>query len=353
MKNKKIKVLYIFAGERRGIERQWEKGDAPDTYLLGLNYMKDFDIDAEYVETDFINRIRKFNFNLAIFPLFFKINKYNIVFSGGSLVFPLVYRVILRFKKTKLVWYNTFFTNAIRRSSGIKKDIIIKIIKSLDGIVCPSKTQYDFLKEQGVDESKLFLVSNGVDIDFIKREQAKIKPDEEEYILSVGKDMGRDYGTLIEAVSGLNLKVKIVALPRNIKNEDTSSRFIDFTGHIPFNELLRYYKNAKFVVLPTKSEASLDASDCSGQYVLLDSIASRKAVIISKRKSLEDYVEDKKDVIMVEPENPEELRLAIELLMNDPGLVKTMEENIGAKSVKFTTKNFAKQLSIIFKKVYE
>ncbi len=351
--NKKIKVLYIFSKERKEIEQQWKEGTMPDTYLLGLNHMADFDIDAEYIETSFINKLRKWNFNLASFPLFFKIRKYDVVFSGGSLLFPFVYRFIFRMKKPKLIWYNTFFTNTIRKSRGLKKDLIVEVIKSLDGIVCPSKIQYDFLREWGIDEDKLFLVSSGVDVDFIKREQEKIKPDEEgEYILSVGKGNGRDYNTLIEAVKKLNLRVKIVALPKNLPNANqVSSHFVNFTGPVPFNKLLKYYKNAKFIIIPTKSENSLDASDCSGQYVLLDSMASGKPVIASKRKSLEGYVEDKKDVVLVDPENPEQLQSAIELLINSPELVKTMEQNMDTKSVKFTTKNFAKQLSEIFRKV--
>jgi len=353
--NKKIKVLYIFAGERRGMEKQWKDGTMPDTYLLGLNHMKDFDIDAEYIETDLMNKLRKKNFNFAALPLFFKLRKYDIVFSGGSLFLPFLYKFIFRIKRPKFIWYNTFFTNAIRRSNGIKKDIIIETIKSLDGIICPSKIQYDFLVDWGVDDRKLFLVHNGVDVDFIKREQEKIdlEDGEEDYILSVGKDMGRDYNTLIEAVKKLNLNVKIVAMPRNLKNTDhVSSHFVNYTGPVPFNKLLEYYKKAKFIVIPTKSEESLDASDCSGQYVLLDSMASGKSVIASKRKSLEGYVEDRKDVVLVDPEDSGQLQSAIELLINSPELVKTMEKNMDIKSVRFTTKNFAKQLSEVFKNIY-
>ncbi|MBU1557760.1 glycosyltransferase family 4 protein [Patescibacteria group bacterium] len=356
MENKKLKVLYIFSKETKPLEEMWKAGEMPDTYLLGLNHLKDFDVDAEYIETDYINKWRKYNVNLSAFPLFFKIRKYDVVFSEGSLFFPFIYKFILRFKKPKFVWYNTFFTNIIKKNSGFKRDLIVETIKSLDGIACPSKIQHDFLLEWGVKPEKLFLVSNGVDVDFIQKEQAKMDLEEEnggeDYILSVGTEGKRDYNTLIEAVKKLNLKVKIVAMPRKLKNENrVSSHFVDFTGPVPFNKLLKYYKDAKFVVIPTKNEDTLDVSDCLGQYVLLDSIASGKPVIASKRMSLDDYVQDKKDVVLVDPENSEDLQSAIELLINSPELVKTLQKNMDVKSMKFTTENFARQLAVIFKKV--
>ncbi len=350
-KNKKLKVLYIYAGERRETERLWKEGKMPDTYLLGLNYIKDFDIDADYIETPLINKLRKINFNLAALPLIFKARKYDIVFSGGSLFFPFLFRVVLRMKKTKLVWYNTFFTNAIKRSSGLKKRIILKTMKSLDGIVCPSKAQYDFLLSQGVDKDKLFFVLNGVDVAYIQKKQRDIKPAEEDYILSVGKDMGRDYETLIDAVKNIGMKVKIVAMPRNINTADLPKN-VEFLGSVPFDELLGLYKNAKLIVIPTKSEESLDASDCSGQYVLLDSLASGKAIIASKRNSLKDYVDNMKDVFLVEPEDSDDLQTAIKFLLDNPEKVKEMERNTRRKSGLFTTRNFAKQLVFcVFDKV--
>ena len=38
MSNKRIKVLYIFAGERKEMERKCRKGEMPDTYFIGMKF---------------------------------------------------------------------------------------------------------------------------------------------------------------------------------------------------------------------------------------------------------------------------------------------------------------------------
>ena len=64
-------------------------------------------------------------------------------------------------------------------------------------------------------------------------------------------------------------------------------------------------------------------------------------------------MKDGSSAILVEPEKSKELLPVIKLLMNDPEIIKNLEEYVSIKSVKFTTENFAEQLSVIFKKIYE
>ncbi|MEK7070887.1 MAG: glycosyltransferase family 4 protein [Patescibacteria group bacterium] len=170
MDNERLKVLYLFAGEREETIKRWEAGEGPDSYLIGYNHMASFGIKADYVENRFINRIRKINFNLANLILIKKIREYDVVFSGGSLALPLLAKVILGFKRPKFVWYNTFFTNALKRNRGtLRGRVLRRVILSLDAIVCPSNAQRDFLIKTGCDPKKVFYVPNGVDIDFIER----------------------------------------------------------------------------------------------------------------------------------------------------------------------------------------
>jgi len=350
---KKIKVLYIFAGQRKKTEEAWRAGMMPDTYFIGMNHMHLFDIDAEYIETSLINRLRRINFNLANIFLIFKMRQYDIIFTGASIFFIFLAKVIFRFSKPKFVYYNTSLTNLYKRSNrGFKKWMVKKTIKSLDLIVCPSVAQKDFLIKQGFDKNKICFIANGVDVDFISCHNDQKKP-VEKFILSVGKDMGRDYKTLIEVVRNIDINVKIVAVPANIYDiKDIPSNVTIET--LPFMDLLDLYKNCEFVVIPTKKEDYLNASDCSGQYVLLDSMASSRAVIVSKRETLKDYFVDGEDGIVVESENPAELRAAIEKLINHPSLAKEMGNRAFMRvSDNFTTKKFAERLASAFKLIVD
>ena len=352
MSNKRIKVLYIFAGERKGMEKQWQKEEMPDTYFIGLNYMKEFGIDAEYIENKLVNYLRNKNFNLANIILFFKIRKYDVVFSGASLLIIFLTKVIFRFSKPKFVCYNTFLTNLIKNNTGVKAWIIRKTIKSIDAIVCPSKAQKDFLIKQGFSKDKIYFITNGVDVEFIRKKQAELSQEpKEKFILSVGRDAGRDYKTLVEAVKNLDIKVKIIALPRNLKGIDNLPANISVET-LPFLKLVELYKQAEFIIIPTKKEENLQSADCSGQYVLLDSLASKQATIASKRSTIYDYVDDQKEAILVEPESPKQLKNAINYLLNNPKKAKELGINAFLRAKEqFTTKIFAKNLAQIFTKL--
>ncbi len=354
MQNKKIKVLYLFAGERKETIEKWRNGEMPDSYLIGLNHMSNQDIEADYIETRLINRLRKINFNLANLLLLFKIRQYDIVFCGGSLLLPLIAKIFLRFKKPKFVWYNTFFTNSLKRNKNtIRGWILKKTILSLDGIICPSTAQRDFLLNIGCNPDRVFYVPNGVDVPFIESNEEKVEGTSEPFILSVGKDMGRDYKTLIEAVRGLPIQVKIVAYPRNIENLKNIPGNVSVEA-VSFDNLLKLYKNASIVVIPTKSESWLNASDCSGQYVLLDSMASGKAIIASERATLRDYISDDIDAKIVQAEDPVKLREAIIGLLENKDLMARLGINARDRAQKmFTTKIMADNLASVFKSVYK
>jgi len=350
--SKKPKVLYIFAGERRRVEELWKKGEGPDTSLIGFNYLKDFGIDAEYIETSLMNRLRKINYNLANLSLIFKIRQYDVLFSGSSLFLPFVSKVLFHFKKPKFVWYNTFFTNALKRNQkGLKSWAIRKAIGSLDAIVCPTKRQKEFLIKEGFDEKKIFCIPTSVDADFIEKKQNNTEPSAKKYILSVGKDNGRDYKTLIEAMRGLDeVNLIIVALPRNLKGINDIPSNVTIRYNVPFNELVGIYKNAKFIIITTKKEDHTDASDCSGHYVLLDSMVSGKAIIVSDRSTLREYFENGSDGIMVPPEDVVALRNAIKELYENP----ERQAQMGARAKNkiqegFTTRKMAESLSDLFK----
>lgn len=348
--------MYIFANERKQMERERQERIMPDTYFIGLNYLEKFGINAEYAENKIINFIRQRSFNLTNIFLLFKIRKYDIVFSGSSLMIVFLAKVIFRFRKPKFAWYNTFFTNLLKRNkAGLKNWIIRKSINSLDAIVCPSSAQKDFLIKEGFKKEKIFFIPTGVDVDFIiSKQKALLDYKGEKYILAVGRDMGRDYKTLIEVVRGLNIKLKIAALPRNFEKSvlENLPVNIEFLGFVPFGRLVEIYKNAEFVVISTKKENDFDGSDCSGHSVMLDAMASGKAIVASCRSTIIDYITDGQEGILVEPENIEKFLEAIKKLLDNPQLAKEMGARSREKSVKsLSTEIFAKNLAEIFNRI--
>ncbi len=346
------KVLYLYAGSRQKFYEAWNRGLVADTQLLGLNYMAKFGIDAQFIEYSFAEKLRRISFNLVHIPYIWAIRRFDIVFICAGLPLVFLVKYILRFKKPKFVIYNTYLTNALKRHPrGIINFINRKAIQSIDCVVCTARFQVKFLIEQGFDCSKI--VFHPIGIDTKRFYDASLKNDEKEnsepYIVSVGRDPGRDYKTLFEAVRGLPAKVKVATKPSVVAGLDIPPN-VEVIYNIPYEEMPALYNKALFAVVPLRDAEDPKGSDTSGQYGFLEPMASGKAVIVSDKETVHDYLVHEKNSLLVKLGNPIHLRSAIERLLSDHELRKQLAKE-GQKDVmeKFTSERFAQSLAEIFK----
>lgn len=342
-----MKVLYLYAGTRRKLYEEFLKGEQPDTALVGLNHLSKFGIEAEFYETKFTEILRKISFNLTQLPVMFGIGNYDVVFSGSGLLTLFLVKFVLGRKKPKWFIYNTYLSNLIKRNrTGLKGWFIRKSISSADGIICPSEAQRTFLEEEGFDKSKLHFLPYGIDENFYSNIKSSSN---EKYIISAGRDVGRDYKVLIDALSGTEIPLTIGALPRNFPGIENFPSNIEVDYFKP-KVLAGLMKSAQFVVIPTIPEDKMIGSDCSGQYVLLESMMLGKAIITTSRSTLSDYFKDGENGILVPPESPMALKEAILKLWQNPELAEKMgRTNAGLARKLFTTKRFAEDFAKLLK----
>ncbi|MBI2065658.1 MAG: glycosyltransferase family 4 protein [Candidatus Zambryskibacteria bacterium] len=346
-----LRVLYLFAGQRRKLYEEYKSGKASDIHLVGLNRMADYGIDATFLENWLTEFLRKISFNLTQLPVLFRLRSCDIIFSGSGLLTLFLVKYVFRFKKPKWVIYNTYLSNLLKRNKkGLKAWVIRKAIFSADAIVSPSLAQQDFLRNLGFPDRKNYYVPYGIDYHFYDKD-TKAPGILEPYIFSSGRDVGRDYKTLIEAVKGLPLKLIIAASPRNFKDIGELPLNVDVL-YLKRTETQPFLKQALFVVTTTIQEDKMLGSDCSGQYSLLESMSFAKAVITTARATLTGYFEGGEDGIIVSPYNVEELKEAINMLWNDPQKAKVMGEAGRRKVInQFTMEIFARKLAEIFHKI--
>lgn len=343
-----MKVLYLYAGSRKAFYEKWKQGLVPDTQLLGLNYMKGLGIDAKFVEWRLPELLRQISFNLVHLPYIFAIRKYDIVFICVGLPLVFLAKYILRWKKPKFVIYNTFLANALKRNpSGISGFITRKAIEGLDMIVCTARAQIPPLIAAGIAREKITFVPIGIDArSFAGLANGNFSRD---YILSVGRDLGRDYKTLFEAVRRLDIKVVVTTKREAVAGLDVPPN-VEVRFNVPYEEMPALYAGASFVVTPLKAADNPSGSETSGQYGFLEPSAAGKAVIVSDKPSVRDYLEHEKTGILVPPENPAALRTAIERLNADEPLRLRLGEAAQQKVLAdFTSEKWARSLAEIFK----
>jgi glycosyltransferase involved in cell wall biosynthesis len=136
-------------------------------------------------------------------------------------------------------------------------------------------------------------------------------------ICSVGLEF-RDYPTLVEAVRGLPIKVVIAAGSPWSKRKSSVNESSDIPDNIIVQrfslfDLRILYAMSRFVVMPL-----YPVDFQAGITTILEAMAMSKAIICSRTPGQTDVIKDGQNGIYVSPQNPEELRCAIQDLLNQP-----------------------------------
>ncbi len=154
---------------------------------------------------------------------------------------------------------------------------------------------------------------------------------EGDYIFS-GGDTDRDYRCLLEAVRGLNVKLRIATRWTGWNEGADVPAGVEAGGTSPedFRQLMA---GAKMVVLPMRRGKLRSA----GQQTFLNAMAMGKPVVVADDKGARDYIDSGNDGIVVPSGDVEAMRSAIKSLLDDPEYAHQMGARARAACEKFST----------------
>jgi glycosyltransferase involved in cell wall biosynthesis len=346
-KSAPLEALYLYAGSRKGFYDAYLRGEVPDTRLLGLNHLHRFGVHAELMETPLAQTLRKINFNLVHLAYLPYVRRYDVIFLGAGLPLVFIARLLLRWNRPKFVLFNTYYANLLKRHpAGVLHQLLFRALRAADAIVCITHTQRDALIESGLDATRVHYLPLGVD-----SEKRPADTSDGGYILSVGRDMARDYRTLFAAAEGLDMPIHVVALQENIAGLHPPAN-VHLHINILYEQVMDLYRNASMVVVPVRAKEFISGSDASGQYGYLEPMAYAKAVIVSDRPGVEDYITSDQDGVLVPAEDPTALRSAIQALWSSPEKRKRLGDAARRKvEAEFSTVRFAERLADLFQEL--
>lgn len=256
------------------------------------------------------------------------INSQNIVLAvSDSVGIPLAILKKLKLVKPKIAFISAGLINNLEIN---QKHWIFKFykwfLKDVDLILCWSPLEEKSYKS--LTEAKAKFIPLEPDVDFFKPDY---KTPLENFILCVGRDVGRDFKTLFEAIKGLKIPIKVITNRINIKNLEIPDNVELQLEHINYSTLIEWYKKAQIVVINIK-----EIHRFSGQRALLETLAMGKTVISAKIKSLTSAynLKDGREIIFYKPGDSDNLKNEINSIYNNPEKIK----KLGIQARKFAEK---------------
>ena len=204
---------------------------------------------------------------------------------------------------------NRFYAAVARRSSSTR-------------LLCLSSALRDLvIGEYGMPPDRVVATGFGVDADFFRPVPmiASARP----CVVSAGT-ASRDYRTLVEAVRGLDVDVRIAADSTWYREElniapDALPDNVSIFSAGGYEQLRVLYAEATFVVVPL-----LDVRHACGYAVIAEAMAMGKAVITTRNGAPSDLVNDGTTGLYVPPNDVPAMRAAVDRLAGDPALASRM-----------------------------
>lgn len=347
-----MKVLYLLnrvQGERiDGIKQ----GKDNDNHLYGMFRLPRYGIETGYLEleqflplqiTDFIRK-HILNIYWVHLPLFFKFFSYDVIFTSTAFGSQLIH-ALYPFKKPKWVMLDFSLTGLLGEGKTFKQKLFKFIVTRASGIVTIDENEKLELGRRFPKlRDRIEFIRFAVDTEVFKPHHDIV---EENIIFSPGRDPGRDFKTLFEATKGLDMQVKITTRSNNIKKLLPLPPWVLHTD-LSSDELVVEFAKARIVVIPLDTRS--DVNNAMGCSTLVEAMAMGKAIIATRTKTMESYITDGVNGILVPPQDPKALRAAIDKLLKDG----EKREQLGREARAFVEKHctaevFASSLASYFK----
>jgi glycosyltransferase involved in cell wall biosynthesis len=233
--------------------------------------------------------------------------------------------------------------------TGWRRFLWKTFLPAADSVISLVEGQISEVKRAfGVPARMQFYVPLGVDTDFVREgvsEPQEAAACESGFVLAVGTNEGKDYGTLLEALP-LGLKLVIITDEHNarlIRRHRCFGEGIEVLTRVPMRQLRDWYHRAALMVIPLH-----DTAYGSGHSVFLENLALGKLVVVSESRGMKGYARSKQNCLTVPVGDSKGLRETIQSVMNATGHYCGLGEAAGKDAVEnFGIKKFASRVADI------
>jgi glycosyltransferase involved in cell wall biosynthesis len=348
-----MRAAFVYPNSRRALLAGVAAGTDPDSVVHGSTYLSEHGIDVRYYDPLLTRRpqrqpLERLAWNMRELTVPFELRGVDVVFTPlGAAGLPLAAGL----RRLPVVVINFGLNLIWRRASAARRRWLRRSLGSAARIICMGQSQTDeFVEISGIPEEHVVTLLIPIDDRFFTPAPSPA-PDATKRVLAVGKDLSRDYATVAAAVESLDVSVDFVTLPRNLEGIRLPSNVRVLTN-VPSTELRDLYVRADCVVVAQRRDEFAYGSEGGGLTTLLEGMAMERPVVATERAIFRDYVDDGVEGLVVPAEDPAAVSAAIERVLGDPELARSLGAAGRARVERaHTTRGFAAQLAPLLRDV--
>ena len=357
------KVLFLYKTPRKEVYRLWKSKKGPDTILYGANHLEKLGYDVNFFDIAFskLNPLRwlfypihliaakttgigfKIDQAISLLPVIYQSDVIVSTIDTAGLPFLLLKK--LRIINKPLIYISVDFAFRIQNNNKWPFNWYKQLLKCADVIICYDEAEKQILNRFN---KKVYFLHVGVDTKYFADSKLKtINKNKKKVILAFGRARDRDYQIFANAISKLNVRGEIVCSKENIRDLELPPN-VKLSFNLPAQKLKQKIFASDIVVIPIKN-----VERPGGHLSLLDSMLSKRPVIISGNKWISSAYNFKnnEECLYYKPEEKEDLKNKINLLINNPNLSKKLAISAYKKAKIYSTENFALKLAQIIEKL--
>jgi glycosyltransferase involved in cell wall biosynthesis len=343
-----MRVAFVFPNPRLPLLAAIEQGKEPDSILLGANHFNGTGIEA-VVHDPLLTRRRygrlldRIMWSLRELTLPFEVRKSDLLFTPLANLVPIAARMRTR---PRVIVINYGLNVTFFRSSAARRRLLTRSLRAAERVIALGESQRrEMIEEMGVPSERTSVMPLPIDERWWSPPPAPV--DTDPYVLTVGKDLARDFRTFVDAVARMDIRAEMAVYPRNLDGIELPANVR--ARKVPSQTLRELYAGASCVVVPQRRDGYPYGSEGGGLTALLEAMAMGLPVVATERAILRDYIDDGVDAIVVPPQDPGALRDAIDRICGDPDLAARVG-GAGRRRVEraHPTRKFARDLIPLF-----
>ncbi|WP_148862581.1 glycosyltransferase family 4 protein [Marinobacter fonticola] len=230
------------------------------------------------------------------------------------------------------------------------RDWLVKLNLLLaNQVICFSQSQADlWASHYSISRARFHALSYGMDLDFYSTGKMRQKASPPQ-VLSIGRDVGRDFSVLTRAVADLNVSLNLITLPYLLPAQSDLSANTHVHERVSYDTLMSLYSQASIAVVPLKSELSYP----SGIRAVMEAVLLGVPVISTYTPVLEEYFSPDEEMLYIPPGDVDRMRSEIERLAKDDALAERLSTAALEKiRSRFSVDIYGDQLEEVLEKLF-